>query len=730
MCILATTKAYACIDEGPTYNRYMFSVIPRYQMNAQPPYVYAIDAWWRHYASAPATDGDDADDEYHSYFFTSHNDDIRNAARRKGDKAMLAYISQLNRYLKVSDDVSASKWEYAPLSLTQRRQSLNAIIAAAKAYRGTALRPQYVLLRMRANMLLGNDKANIALWQGTASKLPGSPWRDAMRGIYARALYKTGQWLQACNIYTSLNDMPSLRWALRHYRNLDGIKSVYARQPKAEALRYLVQDFVNNVQETRDPVNPGFESNDEWLREIDARCIQTPEAQSFIQFAQQVVREGKTDTPCLWTSAAALTAHLTGQRALALSLSQKALHTDGAPRMKDNARAIHLLVSACGAQPTPQYQRYVLGELQWLDSMARADRRTPSLYDNHYTDVKERVVHQALIPMMKRAGKRNEALALHAMCDANWADFEATTVAASEANWWTNANPNNHYGPWNDYCCAIDSLNGDQLAAYYAYLTAPHTDNTLEAYVTRQAYSDPTYFADLIGTKLMAEGRFAEAVAWLGQVPVSYVEGQGIAPFMARRSYKVPRWFQRQPVDEYADDGTRVRPTLQRNQKIEFCLYIDSLLSQYGAARPGATREQVAYQLATAWYQASCYGDCWYLTHYYHSVADSARSWEKDFAAEAARYLDECRQSNDMQTQYHALYALAFMPIQPWCTEVYDADYNTTLCLQPQAAQYKALAALAAFARQHPAHIDAYTSRCDVLRVFNEQPAQGPRHQQ
>ena len=40
----------------------------------------------------------------------------------------------------------------------------------------------------------------------------------------------------------------------------------------------------------------------------------------------------------------------------------------------------------------------------------------------------------------------------------------------------------------------------------------------------------------------------------------------------------------------------------------------------------------LAYELAVRYYQASCYGDCWYLSHYGKSVNDSARVGEADFA--------------------------------------------------------------------------------------------------
>ena len=145
-------------------------------------------------------------------------------------------------------------------------------------------------------------------------------------------------------------------------------------------------------------------------------------------------------------------------------------------------------------------------------------------------------------------------------------------------------------------------------------------------------------------------------------------------------------------------------------------------LSQYNLAREGNDKQQKAYELAVRYYQASCYGDCWFLTHYYHSVSDSARTTEKDFAAETVKYLNEAKRSENLTLRYQALYALAFMPVEPWYMVSYDESHNYDLVYTPlpQSAQYKALTELDLFANAYPKIIDDYTRRCDVLRKFKK----------
>lgn len=49
----------------------------------------------------------------------------------------------------------------------------------------------------------------------------------------------------------------------------------------------------------------------------------------------------------------------------------EAVALDGTQRMKDNARAIRLLVSTRNAQVDSDYPQYLVGEFKWLNEMAK-----------------------------------------------------------------------------------------------------------------------------------------------------------------------------------------------------------------------------------------------------------------------------------------------------------------------------------------------------------------------
>ena len=661
----------------------MFSVIQRECMD--PAYLDDINKYWKTYAGE--TDNNSSD------FYKWNKDEVMAAAKKKGDQQMMAYLRQLNRYMKVCESVAQDGWDYpSKQELAQRRKTLLAVLNVANAYKGSRMKSMYALLRMRASMMLGYDNANAKYWNTTASKLTESPWKEAMRNIYARSLLKAGQRMKACDIYANQGDMTSIKWVARKYRNLAGIESIYATNPNAPTLAYLVQDFVNNVQQTID-LKPKTKDEKEWMKEIGAKSIYQDEAKKFITFAQKVIAEDKTSSPCLWLSATAMLRYLMGDYAQATSDIEQALTLKGTQRMKDNARAIRLLALTANHEPTPSFSSYLVRELEWIDGKIQEDRVNQLAYDNHYTNVKERIVFRNLVPLYLAHGKPEMATALMGMMQKYENGFTPDAAKYTDKA----------YGSYSDYTCRLDTMQAAPTLAYYKFLTS-NTGDAFEKYVRERVYADAEFFNEMIGTKYIREGAFDEAAPYLKNVSQQFIDGQRISFYMAQRSYAIPRWFQRQKAqneEQFLYTGfSDAYAQVKSNIKLQFCEEMSQMLHQYNLSREGEEKNKLAYELAVRYYQASCYGDCWYLTHYGQSVADSARTGELDFAAQAIKYLKVCAQSSQLDLRYKATYALAF------------------ICPLLSSTQYQALAALDRFAQQYPQAIDRYTSKCDVLQTF------------
>lgn len=701
--------AWACVSEAPTHNSYVFSVFRRESMEL--PFSSGINSYWKNYAGDPS----DNSPQYYKWY----HDRIDSVARSRGDAAMLKYMQLLDRYLRVCDEVSLDSWEYPTMGqLVKRKSTLQYIRKNAwnAVNSGSGMKEQNVLMVMRANMMLNYDQVNIDYWNSTASALPKGVWRDAARNIYARALYKTGKRLEACNIYAEQGDMQSIKWIMRKYRNLAGIKNVYASEPNAYSLLFLVQDFVNNVQETLDETTDGKVDAD-WVKMKGAEVIAGSEAKEFVAFADKVIAEGKTSSPCLWQSAAAMVEYLLGNTADASARIDKAMNMNGTQRMKDNARCIRLLVKAAVSPFDADFMTWMAGEFHWLDGKIAEERGSSDEYANHYTDVKERIAYRVLAPRFSSEGRQNVSFALYGMMEENSLDFSAGGKHSDAGFTWGGSWPwNMDYTSGNEYFGALSTAPADSLAAYYSYLLSVK-DNAFEQYVAQQVYGRSDYYNDLIGTRYMAEGRFADALPYLEKVSLGFLSQQNISWYMANRKYSLPRWFNRQLPNMPDTDGPG-KGEPKENMKLKYCKDMLQLQANYDLAREGEQKDMRAYELAVMHYQASCYGDCWFLTHYGHSIYDSTRNGEFDFARKTVEYLNKCVVSSDLNMRYKALYALAFVDKDPWFDVKYDRDYNPVYIPRPASSQYKAMSALYSFARQHPQYVDGYTTRCDMLKAF------------
>lgn len=725
MAAAFSTHSNACVSEYSDHNYYMFSVFNRDQTS--PAYLYDIASYWQKYAGNTSS--------INLSFYRWNKEDIKKVAQSKKDAGMLSYLGSLNAYLDACEKLNPNAWNYASKQeRLQIQHSLTRLNNASKIYKGTQLKSQYALLRMRTNMMKGFHQQNISYWNAIASRLPKSPWREAMRNIYARALWKTGKHHQALEIYAEQGDMASIRVLARNYRNLAGIQSIYFKNPNSAMLTYLVQDFVNNCQQTIDSRNQN-PINKEWIEEIGAKVIYQKEALSFITFANKVIAEDKTQNPCLWRSATAMLHYLYGYQQEAWKESTEAITLDGTQRMKDNARAIRLLVSTRNVQVDSDYPQYLVGEFKWLNEMAKGESsRTKGENpknddftnpDIHYVEVKERVAYRALYNQFKtmadkakkedrqEAGRNYESMAtaMYGMMDAYMRTFYKDQQDEEYIS---------RYLYSSEYAFRLDSLSAQQLADYYRFITSSHQD-AFEQYVCQSLYRNADFFKDMIGTKYLAEGNFGEAARWQKDVSLDFINNQAISFYAEKRSYAVPYWFKHQKVndsDMWSIQGSYAH--LKENPKWKFCQEMNQLIGQYNVAREGESREKLAYELATRYYQASCYGDCWYLTHYGKSVADSARTGEADFAAIAQDYLKISKQSSNLTLRYHSLYALSSIGIDPWFKITYDANWNEQKLLQPQSAQYQAMMEWSKFCHQHPEIVDQYTTRCDVLKQFEK----------
>ncbi|MBR1883309.1 MAG: hypothetical protein IJ808_09970 [Muribaculaceae bacterium] len=705
MCVVATLQALACGPwVRPSY--YVFSAFPRAQMGDM--FYERTNQFWREYTdgAAEAWSQQSLAAVDLEEFDRSENAIIK-AAITKRDREMTDYLRILISYLNECGVGSEDTWAYpTKQDLKQRDSKLQYIYNRARSYRGKRLSGQYCLLAMRALMLMGDSQGIIKYWKGMGSKQAESVYKDMMRDIYAGALLRTGKKREACDIFAELGDMLSIKWVMRDSRNLEGIKTEYEANPTSPTLVYLVQDYVNNAQSSLESISGADDDEvDEDIKRANQRL------KDFIPFALEVVKQGKTDVPALWQSAAGYLTHLLGDSRQGIAMLDKALTMRGTQRMLDNARVCRLVASTATASANNKYLNYLAQELTWLQQVEQkeaTDFKEYNFNDNHYLEVLQNLIYDNLSPRFATQGHTNLATGL-----AGWMAGHETSLSATCDDFYVS----------DDYYHMLDLLSAQETVDYLNYLEGA-AGNELEKMIFSSAIEiDRQYRNDRIGTKWIREGQFEKAIPYLEEVSLQYIGTQAISAYM-ERNYRVERWFKRQRVftGELWEWDESPKP-VNENQKLQFCHDIIKTTRDYEHAS-GKERGELAYQLATMLYQASYKGECWYLSRYGQSINDTiCYKNEKDFLAEAVHYLDEALRyaDNDFDLTQKALYAKAFIPFgQPYVTYTYDEDWNAIPHYNRNSYEYQTLLTLNNFYQAHRNQVATYVSRCDVLRRFRE----------
>lgn len=711
LLVTVVTTALAC---GPWVRPiyYMFSVYNRNQMGET--YTKGLLNYWGQYSVGQTLTPYDIENltwVSSDEFDTSENVLIE-SARSKQDTEMLDYLRLLCTYLQVSNDARGDAWSYpTKQELQQRGTRMDYIFNRARSYTGTRLLPQYELLALRALMLKGDYATIIKRWQMRGNKLPESVFKNMAQGIYANALLNTGKRQEACEIYAALGDMRSIKWVMRDKRNLNGIKEEYRANPNSPTLVFLVQDFVNNMQSTLDALREGERSialgytYDGFEAELSKMRESAQAMRDFIPFAQQVIKDKKTQVPALWMSAAGQIEALSGNHKEGIAMLDKAMKMKGTQRMLDNARVCRLMATVPTAQATTQYKEYLLGELQWLSAREETEFEESFEYgntDNHYSEMLQNLCYDYLYPHFTAIGESSLATALVGWCDAHETNlYDGYDVESSS-----------------DYFHAVDSLTSKQMIAYTHLLNNP--SGKLEHFLveTIKPTLDDYETADKIGTKLLREGQFAEAISWLKQVVPDYYSGQRISAYMAHRTYKKQQWFELQRGVERDSEYARI----SENQKLSFAHDMVEAIKRVNNTT-GIEQARAKYDLAAMYFEASYKGNCWYLTRYFSSVYDDGPAYaeEKDFVAEAVRLLQEAadQSAGNFDVCQRCLYANAYIPFgKPYVTIEYDNDFNPVEHRDPTSHEYLSHRQLAQFYQANRSRVASYISRCDILKRF------------
>ena len=615
------------------------------------------------------------------YWFRA--DDVIKAAQQKGDALMVSYVQNLKKYLDCVDIEQRKlfEWNYPTKEeIAGLQRNLQAVRTYALSKTRTRLRSQHALLYMRCNMMLGRHQENITFWENTAVSYIETVYKDMMKNIYAGALYKTGRENEAGQLFAEMDDYESLMTIYYKKRSYLAISQHYKQNPNSKVLPFLLQDFVNNAQEAEDAKTEGAFGGKLYIRDINQQ-----ESGQMQQFCEQVVREGKTETPIMWKSAKAWLEYLSGKKQEAVKDINDAMALEGTDRMKETARVLRFYITTATAKPSDKFDNYLAEELAWLKS--KSD-------DEFFRRALTRTTNQVIVPHYQ--DKPQQLLAILLATDNN------------------------------GYNTRIDTMRVDCLEEFYKYTKTPAT-KPFDKFLKSQIETNDSALIELIGTKYMRKAQWDMAILWLKEIPASYYN-QNRSPeylyYSLMRNHKTEPWITRQWLD--SSKTWEGKYSWRTNLKVDFCKEMQTLEGTLNMLS-GKAQEQRYYDLAVRYAQASIKGDCWWLLHNSKSVYDTIRVNELDFGAKAIELLQKAAKTSDNNLKLKALFAMGYQELYTttskghlWFDNEWDekvSDFVTRYYrTSPQFLAYKAL-----FDRvENKPDEPAYISKCDEFTQFRK----------
>lgn len=649
------------------------------------------------------------------YWFTISQ--MKEAAGKKNDAAMTEYLNALEKYMNVAEELSFDRWSYPTAEqLAHDRITLQDILSECRRHKAGRLADRWLLLEMRANMTSGAYAENVALWESRGVKAAEGYVKEMMRNVYANALLNTGKKVDAWNIYAKQNDNKSLLWSARKYTNLAGIKELYRMYPGAPVHKYLLERYVNTVQDVvdmyYDDLHQKIQNAEDsaygtdlnkaysyYWEDISGKAYARidkdymKEIREFIAFSDSVAKVDATVNPCMWETASALCSYFLNDFQTAKKKIDCAMTMSGDSETKTMARSIRMLIATSSEEiSSTAFKTFMTLELTWLD------REIEKSKSNSLMNARDRILNLGLARNYE--GRGNSELArLMAFCRDYMRAGSCYVTTAMIQNLYPNSS-----GDIAKFFVTIDNPGNDPLARYVASHVVLTDD----------------FKNDILGTKYLQEGKWEEALPYLKRVSMNYLNNQPIAFYAARRNYKIPAWNGFQTVGDNNYEETQKPVSLKSNVKADFCNYMLQLAEEAKTAS-ASRKERIMFEEATALYQASRFGQCWYIAQYGFSQHETLPVTADELAGKAIARLRQCEKSGDANVRASALFALVYTAPDEWITEEWDWENGRTkITVNRNSDQFVTLNKLNSLLRSTPEVQLPEISRCDVLKQWRK----------
>ena len=422
-----------------------------------------------------------------------------------------------------------TRWYYF-VDGDEESEQLKRLAKQAQAYKGKRLKDRYLLQTIRALFAARQYASCVALWKNSSRYFRNDIIKDFAANYIAGAYQHLGQ-----------NDKAS---KMNLKRDNAETKALCEFQSKIHY--YEWNDWEENVSDYR-----------KLYRDV---C--------------STISQNKIKDKARWFYTKAFLADKVGKQNEALSGIRAAKSFSADTDLKSSIRVLEFFLNTKYQKSYgSDFEDYLYGELLWLDKKI-SDGLTPKIkkdiqehgVDNHicgwsiyyWNDMLRKIVIGNVAPLCIKSKYKTRALQFLNMADnlifvkcqnvmqKNDAEFHKMYLtgkidmskAYKKVTWNDYHNSiNNKYDYYNDYYINLDSLGVNYVKKLAYRMSNPQ--KPLDNFLNSRSYTDPQFLNDIIGTQLIAAGKYTEAAEYLGKVSAQFYRGKSVSTYFGRNPFEI-----------------------------------------------------------------------------------------------------------------------------------------------------------------------------------------------
>lgn len=393
---------------------------------------------------------------------------------------------------------------------------------------------------------------------------------------------------------------------------LPELEQVYSLHPTSSLLPLLITREVNKMEEQYlTPMLTKEEGGKPYYFGLEGqRWEDAPNKEAvtrMIPFLEKLYKEGKAVNKELYATSAAYLAFITKDFAKAKAYVKDANKLANTQKVKDQLQLINLLIAANEKEVLDaKTEASLLPSLNWLIEKARKEESYTLFLQNFFS--------QILAQKYEQQKEVHKAALAYGIADMAFLQKEINEYSSSEGLQFVR------------YKMATD-----QLLKLHQFITT--ASSSYDQFLTKHTSFSKDQVVDVIGTSYLRDHDLGNAVEWLKKT------SKPSLLTVSNYNYATDKEtiINVNPLHDYLNDWQRYdKPIAKPYTKLSLAQKLIELQQKADTAQAPDAKARIYYQLGSAFYNMSYYGNSWMAVAYHRTGSDWNSSeytlpWQKQY---------------------------------------------------------------------------------------------------